>query len=50
MEKWVWEAAMLGECPPNGKIKNGKYPLKTHYSIIPLFHYSMIEAVTKNIR
>jgi hypothetical protein len=26
------------------KVLNGLYPLKTHYSIVPLFHYSMIEA------
>jgi hypothetical protein len=26
------------------KIKNGPYPLKNQYSIIPLFHYSMNEA------
>jgi hypothetical protein len=26
------------------KVKNGKYPLKTHFSIVPLFHYSMSEA------
>jgi hypothetical protein len=36
----------------NGKIRfddkvyNGLYPLKTHYSIVPLFHYSMIEVKT----
>jgi hypothetical protein len=29
------------------KVLNGLYPLKTHYSIIPLFHYSMIEAKTQ---
>ena len=28
------------------KLKNGYHPLKTQHSIVPLFHYSMIETIT----
>ncbi|MGD9046258.1 MAG: hypothetical protein PVG06_21295 [Desulfobacterales bacterium] len=32
------------------KVLNGFYPLKTHYSNVPLFHYSMIEAKTHALK
>jgi hypothetical protein len=39
LEYWV-----NGKIRPDDKGENGLYPLETHYSIVPLFHYSMIEA------
>jgi hypothetical protein len=49
LEYWnngSWDIAILGKWQ-NSSDRLGlniQSPLKTHYSIVPLFHYSMIEA------
>jgi hypothetical protein len=48
LEYWKngsWDTVILGKWSAEGgaiKLKR-QYPLKTHYSIIPLFHHSMNE-------
>jgi len=42
-----WNAGIMPKSIFIKKIKNGSYPLKYQYSIIPLFHHSMFEASVK---
>ena len=47
LENWVLVYRNIGSlfrCRKNEKIKIDEIQLKTHYSINPLFHYSMTEA------
>ena len=54
LEKWVlgyWSIGLMVRRRRNEhKVLNGLYPLKTHYSIISLFHYSMGEAKTQALK
>jgi hypothetical protein len=47
LEKWVlgyWSVGSMAVIVLTIKLKMENILLKTHYSIIPLFHYSMSEA------
>jgi hypothetical protein len=52
LEKWALGYRNVGLMPTFvfTKNNNGKHPLKSHYSIIPLFHDSMIEAKNSNLK
>jgi hypothetical protein len=50
LEKWglgYWSVGLMAIIVLTIKLKMDNTFKKTHYSIIPLFHYSMIEAKTQ---
>jgi hypothetical protein len=50
LEKWVlgnWSVGLMGIIFLTVKLKMDNILQQTHYSIIPLFHYSMAEAKTQ---
>jgi len=50
LEKWVlgyWSVGIIALRGGRIKLKTDNFLLKTQYSIIPIFHHSMIEAKTQ---
>jgi hypothetical protein len=48
MGPWILQIGWMVKFQFDDTILNGQEPLNTHYSIIPIFHYSIIEKKPDN--